>query len=617
MAGRALRAIAALVAGGSVLAGPSAVADTGVEEAARHPCAAATSRCDGEIEVPLDWANPRSERITVAFAWVPRKDGSRPAAGTILANPGGPLPALGAVPEFEEALGPVLDTHNLLVVEPRGLGAATPLRCPGLDLERPESVAACAEHLGPRRAFFTADQAAADMDAVRSALGVPKVTFHGVSYGTAFAQAYAARFPDRLSGMLLDSVLIPDSDGYLRTPLRSNADRLDVACAPSAACRRLPYRGAEAVDRLARRLRAHPDPRVRPVTLISLANGLAMPMAGRSVNAAVAAYLDGDPLPLRRLTSTWEALPTMPLRGAELAGLVAYNCGDSSFPFTRTAPPQQRRAELDRHYAQDRPYRPFTIADLGGSVFGMQEVCHTWPASRPSPPVPPGTRYPDVPVLVVAGDFDTPTTAEAAELARRFPRGALLRVRAGGHNLTTGPSVDACVRAATRAFLADPAGHRGTPGCDRSTYRAIGSFPRTLAQVPAAQVTGLPARDRRVLAAAFATVADAAAMRDPLQHPAWLTSQPGLRGGELTFDDEAAVIRLDQVRFVGDLAVSGEIRLGGASRTGGEAAARLTVTDRDGTREVRLAWRPFTATEHPAVSGSYAGRRFTGTIPLH
>ena len=99
MAGRALRAIAALVAGGSVLAGPSAVADTGVEEAARHPCAAATSRCDGEIEVPLDWANPRSERITVAFAWVPRKDGSRPAAGTILANPGGPLPALGAVRE--------------------------------------------------------------------------------------------------------------------------------------------------------------------------------------------------------------------------------------------------------------------------------------------------------------------------------------------------------------------------------------------------------------------------------------------------------------------------------------------------------------------------------------
>ncbi|WP_406319975.1 hypothetical protein OHA77_35265 [Streptosporangium sp. NBC_01639] len=38
------------------------------------------------------------------------------------------------MPIVEEALGPMLDRQNLLVVELRGLGKSTPLLCPGLDL---------------------------------------------------------------------------------------------------------------------------------------------------------------------------------------------------------------------------------------------------------------------------------------------------------------------------------------------------------------------------------------------------------------------------------------------------------------------------------------------------
>lgn len=130
-----------------------------------HECAEATARCEGEISVPLDWADPSSERITVAFVWLPAKN----AVGTVLANPGGPASALPAMPIMEEALGPVLDRHNLLVVEPRGFGASTPLRCPGLDLNVQATIGACAELLGPRARYFTTDQAVADMNAARSA----------------------------------------------------------------------------------------------------------------------------------------------------------------------------------------------------------------------------------------------------------------------------------------------------------------------------------------------------------------------------------------------------------------------------------------------------------------
>ncbi|MFS1301938.1 alpha/beta fold hydrolase [Streptosporangium longisporum] len=590
----------------------------------RHPCASARARCDGEIRVPLDWSDPASERITVAFAWLPRKDASRPAAGTVLANPGGPAPALPAVPSLTEALGPVLDRHDLLVVEPRGLGRSSPLLCPGLDLERQESVSACAAHLGPRVRFFTADQAVADMDAVRAALGVPKVTFYGISYGTLFAQAYATRHPDRLSAVMLDSIVPTGPDGYVTKPIRSGAHLLDVACAPSRACRRLPGAPADAIARLVRHLREHPDPRLRLPSLGHLTNNLYLPMVGRELNAAVAAYLGGDPLPLRRLARVIDAAPRAPLRGAELAGLISYTCADSAFPFERGAAPDERRRRLERHYDTERPFSPFTVADLRASssqwpIFGMQDVCVGWPTPRSSPPVPPGAVYPRVPVLALGGDFDGTTTAEAAAVTRRFPVSVFSRVRAGGHGPTVSTPVNACARGAMRAFIADPYASGGGPRCDEATYRALGSFPRTVAQVPPADGTGLTGEERKVVAAALATVADAAARRDPLRSPYWQeATEAGLRGGLLTFADGtggaggAVVITLRDVRFAGDLAVDGEARL-----NGGDATARLTVTGAGGSHALELRWEAFRARDDIAVSGTVAGRPFTATVPVH
>ena len=46
-----------------------------------------------------------------------------------------------------------------------------------------------------------------DIEALRAALGVERVTLIGVSYGTFVAQAYAARYPARVERVLLDSVL--------------------------------------------------------------------------------------------------------------------------------------------------------------------------------------------------------------------------------------------------------------------------------------------------------------------------------------------------------------------------------------------------------------------------
>ncbi|MGJ6965735.1 alpha/beta hydrolase [Streptosporangium sp. G11] len=341
-------------------------------------------------------------------------------------------------------------------------------------------------------------------------------------------------------------------------------------------------------------------------------------MIGREASAAVAAYLDGDPLPLRRLVRVIDGAPNQPLRAAELAGLLTYVCADTTFPFERTAPADERRRQMDRYYDRERPFRPFAVTDLTGpppqrSILGMQDVCADWPAPRVSPPVPPGAEHPRVPVLALGGDFDSTTPAEAAAVTRRFPDSTFSRVRFAGHNLTTGAQVNECVRRAMRAFLSDPDAFGGRPRCDDANYRALGSFPETVARVPAARGTGLAASERRILAAAFATVADATARRNPLGSPPWLpATQAGLRGGLLTYDDKAATIRLRDVRFVGDLTVSGEVHLGG------EATARLTVAGGDGgPRALELAWKPFLAEDDTAVSGTFAGSGFTATVPSH
>src|SRR4051794_18146960 len=84
----------------------------------------------GSIEVPLDRGNPAAGTTTVAFALLPRRNRAAPAAGTILFNPGGPGDAPTAhAGDIAKQFAPLLDTRDLLLVDPRGTGRSAPLRC--------------------------------------------------------------------------------------------------------------------------------------------------------------------------------------------------------------------------------------------------------------------------------------------------------------------------------------------------------------------------------------------------------------------------------------------------------------------------------------------------------
>ena len=67
------------------------------------------------------------------------------------------------------------------------------------------AVSACARSSAPSADEYGTGDVALDVDAVRKALGVSRFMYYGASYSGVDVQAYAARFPSRLSAVVLDS----------------------------------------------------------------------------------------------------------------------------------------------------------------------------------------------------------------------------------------------------------------------------------------------------------------------------------------------------------------------------------------------------------------------------
>ncbi|MGW5688401.1 alpha/beta fold hydrolase [Nonomuraea sp. NPDC003754] len=559
-----------------------------------HDCANAATRCDGSIDVPLDWENP-SENISVAFAWIPAKG----ANGTVVANLGGPGRTLPTIPEMRRALGPVLESKNLLVMDPRGMGKSSPLLCPGAGLDKPETIAACAKSVGPQGAYFTADQASHDLEAIRRALGLGKVSFYGNSYGTLYAQAYAARYPGSLDAIFLDSSVLVNRDGYASWKnYWSGLRQLDLVCERSTACDTLPGSASDTWTQLVDQLRERPDPQVS-VFQTSALSRVSEPVFGREVTAAADAYLRGDPAPLHRLARLIPAtLP--PASDPNFAGYLGFRCGDGTFPFDRLASAAERQAAAEHYYERVRPLAPYQIADIFPGI-GSVEPCINWPTPRHSPPRPTGQVLPAVPVLVMAGELDMNSPTEVARSLGAFPNATVVRVPFGPHALTSPASpMGDCVRGMLRTFLTTK--QVIDQQCTGENYRALGAFPQTVGDVPPSPARRLGIAQRRVLAATFATAADATARRNPNGnvYPS-LQNEPGLRGGHVTFGQD---ITLDEVRFVRDLRVSGPIKL----TPDGRATATLRAETGGRTHEVTLAWKAFST--RPSLSGTFDGIPF-------
>ncbi|RBQ15114.1 hypothetical protein DP939_37570 [Spongiactinospora rosea] len=592
-----------------------AQADTDPTPAPPHDCAQADERCDGTLQVPLNWKDPGSGTITVAFTWVPRGDRARPPLTTVIANGGGPGPLDPSYGELAKAmLGPLADRVDVLMVEPRGFGRSAPLTCDGLDIDRPATIAACTRRLGSRASYFTTEQHAADIEAVRKALGGRNVTFVGNSYGTLIGQAYAARFPKQVRAMFLNSVVAADARGYeargFRNQHQMGMNALIAACRRSAACARAHPHPERLWERLLRRLRSAPDRQVPVRATEPLLIAASVPDARENL-AAASAYLRGDRAPLRRLVK--RATPT-PSPAALPPALFTYYCGDARAPYDRTATARVRARQLDAYLARHPIFAPYTAREASGPTAQWLRACTYWPTPRHTPPVPPGTRLPDVPVLAMSGRFDTETAPEdATAVAARFPRGRALNIPFGGHGLLMGTGPDSgCVQDLLRTFVAEPS--KPVAGCSAEHYRLLGEHPRRSADLP--PIRGgddLPGAARRTIAAAFATAVDALAPRGPYSTTPLPAREPGLRGGHVRYDAKTSTVTLAHTRYVKDVQVSGTVRY--APDTGVATADLKAKPTGSPETPLTLSWRPFQPEDLTRLQGKLNGHPFQATAP--
>jgi pimeloyl-ACP methyl ester carboxylesterase len=182
------------------------------------------------VSVPLDYANPGGDQITVAFNRLPARDAPN-RIGPLIVNPGGPggsgmelvLGAALGLPLFGDD---IRDRFDIIGMDPRGVGASTPVKCDPDLYNQPVSLfpeneaeyeallaynralgESCLAMTGPLLGHIDTVSAARDIEAVRLALGGEKLNFLGLSYGSMLGAQYAALYPEQIRVMALDGAL--------------------------------------------------------------------------------------------------------------------------------------------------------------------------------------------------------------------------------------------------------------------------------------------------------------------------------------------------------------------------------------------------------------------------
>ncbi|MEU9636738.1 alpha/beta hydrolase [Streptomyces tendae] len=399
------------------------------------------------LRVPLDYRHPDGRRIEMAIS---RLASEKPAQrrGVLLTNPGGPGGSGLLYPAVLAASGlpqKVLDSYDIIGFDPRGVGRSTPVTC---DLTQEQqwrgnfppyahTAADVRREAGPARKIAeqcnssrtawmlphtTTANTARDMDRIRTALGEPKLSYLGASYGSYLGAVYTTLFPRRGDRIVLDSNLGPG--GYDISAMRLFARGLED---------RFPDFAAFAV--------AHPEyglgstPKQVTAKFFELAERLdAKPRQG--VDGAAfrghtfeSLYADGL---MPRLAEFWQAVDTggplaLPELPADLENLMsarfAVVCQDTRWPGTVR--------EYQRNVAVDRVRYPM----LGGSTAGINP-CAFWPRERTEPPVRITDRGPSN-VLMLQNERDPGTPLVGArELRRAFGgRATLVTADQGGHGV--------------------------------------------------------------------------------------------------------------------------------------------------------------------------------------
>jgi pimeloyl-ACP methyl ester carboxylesterase len=435
-----------------------------------HPCPHQPAFGCGTLQVPLDRSGAVPGTVTLHFAERYRHP---PGHAVLIALSGGPgQQDVAYANSFAQSLRPALARYRLVVVDQRGTGLSGALDCPNLqplgalDPIMPQAVAACAAQIGPQRAFYTTTDTVQDLEALRVALGAPKLALMGISYGTHVALQYARQYPANVDRLILDSVVGPAGpDGFLLDTYRNlprvlreqcangechgvTTDPVGDVAAVAGAIERAPIAGT-AYDPLGRPRRVSYYSAEQLSFLVTA--GDLNPVLQAALPGAIAAARAGDPSELLRLHRVGEGPPTA-LRDLSFGLNVTTGCEDAELPYSLQTPLEDRDAIVQQATAALDPavLSPFDAATIERSSY--VDDCEQWPVGAVA--APSTAPLPSVRSLVLSGRLDTRTPLEnGAATAAQLGQASFVTVPGTGHD-ELDSDFTGCADRALRRFIA-------------------------------------------------------------------------------------------------------------------------------------------------------------------
>ncbi len=363
-----------------------------------------------------------------------------------------------------------MNNRDLVVINQRGTIYAEPdLRCTeiadgmgellSLPLEAGterynELLQACYQRLeneGVNLSAFDSVENAADMDAVRQALGYDEINFYGVSYGTLLGLHLMRDYPDHLRSVILDGV-VPTSSSFIAS-LPENENRvyeeLFNACANDAEC-----------------AAQYPNLETRYQSLIDNLNAepITLTLIDADTGEKADALLDGV-----TLSDVVYQVLYLPDAYALFPKLIAnMEAGDFSFleqmwplfAFDRTSSYGMyysvvcaEDGDFDVTAVSPEIYPPFIADKLVDELQSYLDACELWPVEAlPSSVDDPVVS--DLPVLLMSGRFDPITPPSFAdEAAQTLSNSTHIVDPWASHSIAFN---DDCVNGIMDDFLANP-----------------------------------------------------------------------------------------------------------------------------------------------------------------
>src|SRR5499427_342608 len=414
----------------------------------------------GRLRVPESRARPKGSAVSVAFLRLKSSSPSpRAPIVFLMGGPGIPASVMAPIPPYWTLFDALRADADVILLDQRGLGLSSPkLDCPppGQPLDPAfltsraafmkaygTVIGSCAtafraQGVDPRA--YTDTAIADDIEDIRSALGVPRVSVLGFSYGTRLALTFARRHPDRVDRLVLQGSVDEETTYESALDFDALITRVEAAAAAD------PVTAAFSRD-LAARTRALIVRTERTLIVVDIrttdGRTLSVPIGRDGLGAVVSGRLSDPRMPA--LIATLEAGDVSVLR-LFVERLYSGLTGSTLMApaVTCSQPPSRGRvASMDAESAS---------SVLGPSLDNLSvspDVCSALGGAR-AVAVPHLARPLDRPALFIAGTLDDHVAlTNVFVLQREFADPIVLPVENGRHELLT----DSAVRETVVAFF--------------------------------------------------------------------------------------------------------------------------------------------------------------------